>query len=86
MSYIGYSGQYLDNHPFRIKVSTGEDIQNATGNAVAGELFVVTGESPALYIAKETSTMNSYGIYKVANLTTKLTNINLMNFPGDIGE
>ena len=83
---IGYSGQYLNNQVYRLKIRTGADIINATGDAVAGEMLLVTGDAPALYIAKETSTVDSCSIYKAANLTTKLTNINLMNFPGDIGE
>ena len=73
MSDIGYSGQYLDNHSFRIKVCTGEDILNATGNAVAGEIFLVTGASPAMYIATETSTDETSSIYKIADLTNKVT-------------
>lgn len=73
MNDIGYSGQYLDNHAFRIKISTGEDIQNATGNAVVGEMFLVTGASPALYIATETSTDTTSSIYKIADLTNKVT-------------
>ena len=70
---IGYSGQYLDDKVFRLKLKTGSDINNITGSAVIGEMFLVTGESPALYIAKETSTINSCGIYKVANLNNKIT-------------
>ena len=41
-SDIGYSGQYLDNKEFRIKVRTGSDIHNATGDAIVGELFLET--------------------------------------------
>jgi len=70
---IGYSGQYLDNHDFRIKFRTGGDIQNVTGDAVAGEIFLVTGASPALYIATETSTDTTSSIYKIANLTNQVT-------------
>ena len=66
---IGYSGQYLDNKPFRIKVRTGEDISNAVHDAVAGEIFLVTGAIPALYVAKSTSSETEYGIYKLEDLT-----------------
>lgn len=74
---IGYSGQYLDNKTFRLKLRTGSDIQNVTGDAVAGEMFLVTGEAPALYIARETSDIDSYSIYKVANLTNRITSADL---------
>lgn len=70
---INYSGQYLDNKEFRIKVRTGADIHNATGDAVCGEMFLVTGANPAFYIATETSTKNSSSIYKIANLTEQVT-------------
>lgn len=73
MNDIGYSGQYLDNHGFKIKVCTGTDIHNATGNAVAGEIFLVTGASPALYVATETSTDQTSSIYKIADLTNQVT-------------
>jgi hypothetical protein len=66
---INYSGQYLDNKEFRIKVRTGEDIANVTGSAICGEIFLTTGASPAMYIATETSTESTSSIYKVQNLT-----------------
>lgn len=76
---IGYSGQYLDNKTFRLKLRTGSDIRNVTGDAVAGEMFLVTGEAPALYVARETSTVNSCGIYKVANLENPGTSVDVLN-------
>lgn len=69
---INYSGQYLDNKQFRIKVRTGEDINNAVNGAVAGEIFLVTGASPALYVAKTTSSETDNGIYKLKDLTEKI--------------
>jgi hypothetical protein len=66
---INYSGQYLGNKEFRIKVRTGEDIANVTGNAICGEIFLTTGASPAMYIATETSTESTSSIYRVQNLT-----------------
>lgn len=68
MEDIGYSGQYLDNKSFRLKLRTGSDINNVTGDAVAGEMFLVTGEAPALYAATETSSPSSSEIYKVKDL------------------
>lgn len=76
---INYSGQYLDSHEFRIKIKTGADIHNATGNSVLGELFLVTGEaSPGnttgkLYCSTTTSTDSTSSIYHVADLITKVT-------------
>ena len=72
MEEIGYSGQYLDNKEFRIKIRTGADINNVTGDAVCGEMFLVTGASPALYIANQTSTDSSYSIYKVIDLIEQI--------------
>lgn len=89
---LNYTGQYLDNRSYRIKIATGEDIYNAAENAVAGEMFLVTGAQSALYIAKSTSTVTSgiadHEIYKLKDLTNapKIKNINLMNLPGDNGE
>lgn len=68
MSDIGYSGQYLDNKDFRLKIRTGSDIRNVTGDAVAGEMFLTTGVSDqSLYICTETSTNDDFSIYKVAD-------------------
>lgn len=69
---INYSGQRLDDKEFRFKVRTGEDIYNVTGDAICGEIFLVTGESPALYIAKSTSTSGDHGVYKLKDLNEKL--------------
>ena len=72
MGDIGYSGQYLDNKEFRLKIRIGEDILKATGDAIAGEMFLTTGVSPALYIATETSTSDSHSIYKIKDLTDQV--------------
>ena len=71
-SDIGYSGRYLDNKEFRIKVRTGADINNATGDAICGEMFLVTGSSPAFYIAGATSTNSTQEVYHVADLTEEV--------------
>ena len=65
---IGYSGQYLDNHSFRLKVRTGNDIYKATGDCVAGEILCTTGASPAFYVATETSSYLSSSVYKATDL------------------
>ncbi len=69
MQDINYSGNHLGDKEFRIKVSTGGDINNATGNAIVGEMFLETGASPAFYIAAGTSTMEDSFIYKIADIT-----------------
>jgi len=69
---IGYSGQYLDNKEFRLKFRTGGDILNATNDAVAGEILLQTGVSPSVYIATQTSTIDSNSIFKIADLTEKV--------------
>lgn len=89
---LNYSGQYLDDKYFKIKIATGGDIYNAAESAVAGEMFLVTGNQPALYAAKSTSTFSDgiadYDIYKVKDLTLteKIENINLLSFPGGLGD
>ncbi len=81
---IGYSGQYLDNHAFRIKMRTGGDINNVTGDSVLGELFLVTGFNASetqvtgkLYCATATVGTDVAGtnshIYHVADLTNKVS-------------
>jgi hypothetical protein len=85
---LNYSGQYLDDKYFKIKIATGGDIYKAAEAAVAGEMFLVTGAQPALYAAKSTSTFSDgiadYDIYKVKDLTNvpKIKNVSLMEFPG----
>ena len=70
MQDIGYSGQYLDNKEFRVKIRTGSDIQNTLSDAVAGEMLLVTGASPALYVCTKTVTgQDPAEVYKIANLT-----------------
>jgi hypothetical protein len=66
---IGYSGQYLNNTQHRIKIRTGSDINEAKKDAVCGEMFLVTGSYPAVYICTETADVNEAVIYKVADLT-----------------
>ena len=82
MQDIGYSGQYLDNHTFRIKARTGSDIYKATGDCVAGEMLLVTGVNPAFYIATETSSQDSFSIKKVTDLENPITPVTFGNFPG----
>ena len=72
MKDIGYSGQYLDDKEFRLKFRTGGDILNAANDAVAGEILLQTGVSPSVYIATQTSTINSNSIFKIADLTEKV--------------
>jgi hypothetical protein len=72
-SDINYSGQYLEDKEFCIKVRTGDDIANVTGEAICGEMFLVTGSNSAFYIATETSTKNSSSIYRIAALTGQVT-------------
>lgn len=73
-SDIGYSGQRLNNHEYRIKIRVGSDINNATGDAVCGELFLETGDGGGglttgkFYAATKTSTMSSSNLYKIADL------------------
>lgn len=76
-SDIGYSGQRLNNHEYRIKIRVGSDIDNATGDAVCGELFLTTGYDSsdtyitgALYVGTETSTASTSSVYKIADLPT----------------
>jgi hypothetical protein len=90
LNKINYSGQYLDDKYFKIKIATGGDIYKAAEAAVAGEMFLVTGAQPALYAAKSTSTFSDgiadYDIYKVKDLTNvpKIKHVSLMEFPGNI--
>jgi len=82
---IGYSGQYLDNHAFRIKIRTGSDIHNATGDSVLGELFLETGMNASetqitgkLYCATATTDTDVAGekqhIFHVSDLTNRWVN------------
>ena len=65
-SDIGYSGQRLNNHEYRIKVRAGSDINNVTGDAVCGEMFLVTGATPTFYIATATSTKTTSSVYSLS--------------------
>jgi hypothetical protein len=70
MQDIGYSGQYLDDKEFRVKIRTGSDIQNTLSDAVAGEMLLVTGASPAIYVCTKTvAGQDPAEVYKIANLT-----------------
>lgn len=40
---INYSGQYLNNTQFRLKVRTGGDLSKVANDCVVGEMFLVTG-------------------------------------------
>lgn len=66
-SDIGYSGQRLNNHEYRIKIRVGSDIHNVTGNAVCGEMFLITGATPNFYIATATSTATTSSVYLVSS-------------------
>ena len=69
MQDIGYSGQYLDNKEFRVKIRTGSDIQNTLNDAIAGEMLLVTGASPALYVCTKTVTeQDPAEVYKISDL------------------
>lgn len=87
MSDIGYSGQYLDNHSFKIKVRTGSDIYNATGDAVAGEIMAeFGGANKAVYVATETTTETTSSVFKISDLeepssTTSLKSLNAVTDP-----
>ena len=67
---INYSGQYLNNTEYRIKIRTGSDIENAKKDAICGEMFLVTGVSPTFYICTQTAGENDAVIYKLPNLTS----------------
>lgn len=67
---INYSGQYLNNTEHRIKIRTGSDIANAKKDAICGEMLLVTGASPAIYVCTETAGVNDAVIYKIADLNT----------------
>lgn len=69
MTDINYSGQYLDDKQFKIKIKTGEDIDLVRGTATCGEMFLTTGDHKALYIANETSTVTTDSIYLVGNIS-----------------
>jgi hypothetical protein len=64
-SDIGYSGQRLNNHEYCLKVRVGSGIHDVTGDAVCGEMFLVTGASPTFYIATATSTATTSSVYSL---------------------
>ena len=69
-SDIGYSGQRLNNHSYRMKVRVGDNIHNATGDAVCGEMFLVTGAFPTFYIATATSTETTSSVYSLPDFSS----------------
>ena len=66
---INYSGQYLNNTEYRIKIRTGSDIENAKNDAICGEMLLVTGASPSIYVCTETAGENDAVIYKLPDLS-----------------
>ena len=70
MQNINYSGQYYNNHNYNIKIRTGEDILNATGDAICGEFMIATGgANPGLYVATKTSG-DDFEIYRVSEISS----------------
>ena len=67
---INYSGQYLNNTEYRIKIRTGSDIEKAKNDAICGEMLLVTGVSPAIYVCTQTAGENDAVIYKLPDLTS----------------
>lgn len=65
---INYSGQYLNNTEYRIKIRTGSDIKNAINNAICGEMFLVTGANPCAYVCTQTAGENDAVLYKMPDL------------------
>jgi len=68
---INYEGQRLDDKEFKIKFKTGEDIDNARNNAIAGEMFIATGNNAGLYFATQTSDKGNDFIYKAGDLSAE---------------
>lgn len=66
---INYSGQYLNNTEHRIKIRTGSDIENAKNDAICGEMLLVTGASPSIYVCTETASESDAVIYKLPDLS-----------------
>lgn len=71
---INYSGQYLNNTQYRIKIKTGPlaNLSKAKKDAVIGELFLATdgvdNADSELYICIK-GTTDSDAIFKQVNLT-----------------
>jgi hypothetical protein len=65
---INYSGQYLNNTEYRIKVRTGSDIERAPKDAICGEMLLVTGANPCVYVCTETAGENDAVLYKMPDL------------------
>jgi len=71
MQDINYTGKYFNESKYNIKIRTGEDILNATGDAICGEFMIATGGAyPGLYIATQTSG-DDFEIYRVSEISTK---------------
>jgi hypothetical protein len=70
MQNINYTGKYYNESTYNIKIRTGEDILNATGDAICGELMIATGGAyPGLYIATKTSG-DDFEIYRVSEISS----------------
>ena len=72
MSDIGYSGQYLDNKQFRIKVRTGSDINNVK-DAIVGEIFLENFSKSSLSFDGVSSYMGSEPIERLNGQTWDTT-------------
>jgi hypothetical protein len=78
MTAINYSGQYMHGHDFRIKIRTGSEIYNATGDAICGELLLATGDNGAglitgvLYVATQTTSDAPATIIKLSEGTEEI--------------
>lgn len=70
MQDINYTGKYFNESKYNIKIRTGEDILNATGDAICGELLVANGgDYPGLYIATKTNA-NNVELYRISEITS----------------
>ena len=65
---INYSGQYLNNTEYRIKIRTGSDIERAAKDAICGEMLLVTGANSCVYVCTETAGENDAVLYKMPDL------------------
>jgi hypothetical protein len=68
---LNYNDKRLADKEFRIKFKTGDDISNAKNNAIAGEIFITTGDNGALYFATQTSDGSNHFIYKAGELPSE---------------
>jgi hypothetical protein len=68
---LNYNNKRLGDKEFRIKFKTGDDILNAANQAIAGEMFITTGDNGALYFATQTSDGANHYIYKAGDLSAE---------------